>query len=366
MFKELKLNDFMVFSEANFKFGHFLNIIVGENASGKTQLIKLLFALGKITEEISQQEYIYPTTYEDTGEQYLYKSSVVGTLKYTFRVKQLRELIRFTLENNVFLSNSENSVILKDSQKEFGYNFTIEKCEPKSDRLFIEKKSNLNFPQKEKANTIFLPARELLSMYQNFRSLNDEYDLPYDGTIVDTISKLGLPYLKVETEDYKSLIKSLESSIDGRIFLRDEKFYYHPNSAPPDTMDLDICIAAEGWRKLGMILQLIKNGALKKGKVLLWDEPEANLNPQLIRLVANIIIELSKLGIQMFITTHSLFLVYELEMLIAKQKIKEGVRYFNLQRGKPVEQGDTLPELKSVLLVDESLKQTSQYLEEEF
>ena len=131
-------------------------------------------------------------------------------------------------------------------------------------------------------------------------------------------------------------------------------------------MNWEIDMVAEGWRKLGMILQLLQDGSLREGTVLLWDEPEANLNPQLIRLMAWIILLLSQMDIQIFLTTHSLFLVYELEMLIAKQKIKEGVRYFNLRKGKPVEQGNTCPELKNVLLVDESLKQTSQYLEEEF
>ena len=161
------------------------------------------------------------------------------------------------------------------------------------------------------------------------------------------------------------IITKLEKAIDGRIFLRNEKFYFHPNSALPE-QDFDINMTAEGWRKLGMILQLLRNGGLHSGMSLFWDEPEANLNPQLIRLIANIIVELSKLDIQIFIATQSLFLVNELELLIAEQKIKEGVRYFNLRKGNPVEQGDTFTELQNVLLVDESIKQSNRYLEEDF
>lgn len=364
MFKKLSIKDFMGFKEARFTFGKSLNIFIGENASGKTQFLKLLFFLSSILKDISQQKYNCPTRYNDPEEQYLHNRPVIDVLKKTFRIKQLRELIRFTPEHNIGLASSVNSVIMGDSDDVFGYIFTIDKVEPNSDSLYIERIQNINFPYRQNSNIIFLPAREMLSMYQNFRSLNDEYDLPYDKTFVDTISKLGLPYLKNEPEEYKALINSLESSFDGKIFLRDEKFYYQPKSAPYG-MDLDISMAAEGWRKLGMILQLIKNGALRKGRVLLWDEPEANLNPQLIRLIAHTILELSQMGIQVFIATHSLFLVNELEILLAKQKIKDGVRFFNLRKGKAPQQGDSFSALKNVLLLDEEMMQSDRYMGEE-
>ena len=358
MFQNLKLQDFMMFPRADFTFGEHLNIIIGENGTGKTHLLKLLFAISKLTEDISDRDFVRPILFNDTD------NSIIGAFKQVFRVKQLRELIRFTPEHNLGMSKSVNSINMGDSQHNFGFVFTIAKAEPNSDSIFVEKTENVNLPQKQKSNVIFIPARELLSMYQNFRSLNDEYDLPYDKTVVDTISKLGLPYLKNESKEFTSLIKSIESVMDGKIFLRDEKFYYHPNSAPFD-MDLDISMAAEGWRKLGMILQLLQNGSLRKGKVLLWDEPEANLNPLLIQLMANAIVELSRQNIQVFITTHSLFLLNELEIILAKRKITDGVRFFNLRNGKAPQQGNTFSALKNTLLLDEAMKQSDRYLNEE-
>ena len=38
---------------------------------------------------------------------------------------------------------------------------------------------------------------------------------------------------------------------------------------------------------------------------MLWDEPEANLNPELYPLVVNILLALQKNGVQIFIATHS-------------------------------------------------------------
>ncbi|MBQ6471731.1 MAG: ATP-binding protein, partial [Victivallales bacterium] len=66
-------------------------------------------------------------------------------------------------------------------------------------------------------------------------------------------------------------------------------------------------MAAEGWRKLGMLLQVLKNGELHEGMALLWDEPEANLNPKLICLMAKAIVRLANLGIQVFLCTHHRF-----------------------------------------------------------
>jgi len=38
--------------------------------------------------------------------------------------------------------------------------------------------------------------------------------------------------------------------------------------------------------------------------VLLWDEPEANINPQLIPILVDVILELHRKGVQVFLATH--------------------------------------------------------------
>ena len=37
-------------------------------------------------------------------------------------------------------------------------------------------------------------------------------------------------------------------------------------------------LVAEGFKRLGTLSYLIRNGSVKKGSVLFWDEPEMNLN----------------------------------------------------------------------------------------
>ena len=93
---------------------------------------------------------------------------------------------------------------------------------------------------------------------------------------------------------------------------------------------MEIPLVAEGLRKLGMLARLIATGALLDNGCLFWDEPEANLNPHMIRRVASSIVELGLGGIQVFIATHSLFLLREIEMLLEDGKRNVDARFFGL------------------------------------
>lgn len=52
-----------------------------------------------------------------------------------------------------------------------------------------------------------------------------------------------------------------------------------------------------------------KNGMLEKGSVLFWDEPEANINPKYIPIIVDLLLVLSRSGVQIFVSTHDYFLV---------------------------------------------------------
>lgn len=84
-------------------------------------------------------------------------------------------------------------------------------------------------------------------------------------------------------------------------------------------------------RKLGLLWKLIRNGLLEKGSILLWDEPEANLNPELYPLVAEILLELQKNGVQIFLATHSYNFAKYLEI---RRTNNEQVMFHNLYRSR--------------------------------
>lgn len=56
--QQLKLQDFMIFQKAEIKFSPNINIICGENSTGKTALIKLLYSCVKSQEVLKIQKAI--------------------------------------------------------------------------------------------------------------------------------------------------------------------------------------------------------------------------------------------------------------------------------------------------------------------
>jgi len=65
---------------------------------------------------------------------------------------------------------------------------------------------------------------------------------------------------------------------------------------------------------LGLLWVLVQNGTLLSGSVLFWDEPEANLNPQLLKTIVKILLELQRMGVQIFIATHDYVLLKEFDL----------------------------------------------------
>lgn len=127
---------------------------------------------------------------------------------------------------------------------------------------------------------------------------------------------------------------------------------------------MEMPLVAEGLRKLGMLARLIATGALLDKGTLFWDEPEANLNPRLIKKVARSIVDLSAAGIQVFIATHSLFLLRE---LVLQSTRAIDARFFGLhQRGDEVvvQQGSSIDDVGSIAALDEELEQSQRYLDQ--
>lgn len=129
---------------------------------------------------------------------------------------------------------------------------------------------------------------------------------------------------------------------------------------------MEMPLVAEGLRKLAMLARLISTGVLLEQGYLFWDEPETNLNPKLIKTLAECIFQLANGGIQVFVATHSLFLMREIQILQAStQRKKQAVRYFALNRcetGIELTQGDSILDVGDIAALDESLKQADRYL----
>ncbi|MEZ4731592.1 MAG: AAA family ATPase [Caldilineaceae bacterium] len=98
--------------------------------------------------------------------------------------------------------------------------------------------------------------------------------------------------------------------------------------------DLSNHMTAEGFRKIGILQQLLANGTLNPGisGPFFWDEPESNMNPKLMRLLVEILLELSRNGQQIILTTHDYVLLKWFDLLMDKDK-EDNVRFHTLYHG---------------------------------
>jgi AAA domain, putative AbiEii toxin, Type IV TA system len=187
--------------------------------------------------------------------------------------------------------------------------------------------------------------------------------LEFEETWRDTCLLLGAPLKRgAKEKNVAQLLAPLEEAMGGSIEL-DKNGRFYLNGA---TGRMEMPLVAEGLRKLGMVARLIAAGALLDKGYLFWDEPEANLNPRIIKRVAKCIVELSHSGIQVVVATHSLFLLRELEMLLEERPT--GARFFGLHAsadGVSVMQGTSVEDMGDIAALDEELEQSDRFLARE-
>ena len=335
MLERLHIENFTVFSKANFEFAAGLNVIVGENGTGKSHVLKLVYAV--IAESNKRIGYDNsPLLWHQFSEK----------LINTFRAEKIDHLKRRKNNNSNKISGMPPS--LRRLVASFSFNISDFNL-----KLYFSQTNLLGeLPAKwitEKA--VFIPVRELLTIYPGFASLYEARYLQFEETYYDTCLFLGEPLLKKPMTD---LLSALEEAMGGKVELDRDRFYL----VTPEQGKMEMPMVAEGIRKLAMLTQLVAVGALQKGGYLCWAEPEANLNPRLVKVVARVILQLAKAGIQIFIATHSYFLLKELDILTMEQPIP--TRYFSLLKGEDgvvVESGDSLDDLQTIVALDEELAQ---------
>lgn len=347
MLKKMKLSGFTVFNETELSFAPGLNVIIGENGCGKSHLLKVAYSIIANSAEEGRK----PTAGEPTKA--VLQKSLAEKLVNVMRPESLGRLASRVQGRR----RCELSFEFDDPKLGCRLSFaTSSKSEVQIDKL----------PKKwqEKA-PVFLPTRELLTIFPNFISVYENHYLEFEETYRDTCLLLGALALRGPRERQASkLLEPLEEEMGGKVVLdKNGRFYLHL----PGKGNMEMPLVAEGLRKLAMIARLIGTGSLLDKGYLFWDEPETNLNPRLIKLVARVIYYLCQQGIQVFIATHSLFLLRELEVLSRSEDFK-GIkhRFFALKPecdGVEVEQGEKVDDLQTLVLLDEELSQADRFME---
>ena len=177
----------------------------------------------------------------------------------------------------------------------------------------------------EPVNSVYIPVKEMLANAPGFRSLYSRRSIHFEEIYADILDRAFLPPLLGAPEvARRGLLRKLRTVLEGNVTASNDEFFLRSRQGI-----LEFTLLAEGLRKLGLLWLLIQNGTLLRGSVLFWDEPETNLNPRLFGPVVEILLELQRQGVQIFLATHDYLILKQLELQTTD---KDQVAYHALYR----------------------------------
>ena len=342
MLSELDLKNFTAFGDAKFKFTSGLNVIVGANGAGKSHILKLAYSIVKTS---------YNQNEPNKQSKHVWQKAIADDLLKIFKPDSLGRLAR--RRQGV---NSAQVALKFEHNKEADIAFSF------SSKSITDVKIESEIPSKfAPAKPIFIPTKELLSLFPGLVSLYNSREVSIDATYPDLCELLAHPLLRgPRLETIKNIVGPLEEMAGGEVRSENEKFYIYQKEGGR----LEVDLVAEGLRKLATLAFLLKNGSLTDTTTLFWDEPEANLNPLLIKKLAKMLMLLAAKKFQIIIATHSLFLLKELYIL-SKEPKAGAVRYFGLSVNDSfstdVTMSDDLVGLSDIASLDAELEQTDRF-----
>ncbi|MDR3011824.1 MAG: AAA family ATPase [Chitinispirillales bacterium] len=309
--KKISLENFTVFEKMDIALCDGINVFIGENGTGKTHLLKVLYAFCECeireTPSFSQMGPSSshgfcpgsPSLNQMTNFTDAHLRGNTGFLtKITgcFQTTKLEDLVR-----NYFNKDFERiSTAIRITIDLCEYDFSIKSPpSPKMTSWIV----SWNHIAKNVIPTVFIPAKEMLT-HSGLENDFTQRNLPFDDTLIDILFKAGVSTLKNLPDDMLAILEKIAQIIGGKVLYENKRYYVQK----PNGVKIDFAVEAEGFKKLGLIYRLIETGNIKKGSVLIWDEPESNINPKNIPFIVDILLELQKSGIQVFIATHDYFL----------------------------------------------------------
>lgn len=295
----VRLENFTAFAKLDQALSPGVNVIIGANGTGKTHLLKVLYAATAIT------------TGEDREKGFARK--LLGVFNpYQARMTRLIRRQQGSPAAEIGIAREDGAKLktVIDSRKA-DVNDVRVSGETKWLSISME--------------SAYIPVKEMLAHAPGFLATASKREIAFEDVYVDIIKKSFLPKLRDQPhDDRKRLLNALQKAIEGKVIAKGEHFFLENSQG-----ELEFTLLAEGTRKLALIWLLIQNGTLLSGSLLFWDEPEANLNPSLMGEVVEIILELHRLGVQVFLTTHNYVLLKEFDL---RQKKGDAIRYISLYR----------------------------------
>lgn len=346
MIADVEIENFTVFGGLQLSLSPRVNVIIGSNGTGKTHLLKAIYGLVLARQHQSAEHSDREVAAEISRKLlrlFSPEESRIGILQASGAKAPTRLSLASSDDARVAISFSSRSRVAQINVDAGGTGHEL--------------------------RPVLIPTKEVLSLVRGMRHPDHDratVEMIFDDGYIDLAELLVHPGFEdgassmAEDPRLSNIVRELVSLVGGRYrwtnegAFRFEPGHYEEKADPARSkskaakayqdstvtrfvrkngQSLSSNMTAEGYRKIGVLHRLLCNGSINPGAtgVLLWDEPEANLNPKLMKKLVQVLLELSRNGQQIILATHDYVLLKWLDLLIDKGK-EDHVRFHALYR----------------------------------
>lgn len=327
MINSVNLKNFGPIKQLDWKNISSINVIIGKNSTGKTFLLKSLYTAMKTIEE-----------YKRGDNPKRLSEILLDKLRWTFQTETIGDLVNKEANSLSYSMEFDN--------KYWHYSFGKE-----TSKVIKEIENQVG---RRNDNSIFLPAKEITSIDGVILDSRENRQLfGFDNTYYDLAKAIRLSTQKGRNfSEFSQCRKKLTKIIDGKIEFdqKSEKWFYKKGK-----QKFAIGLTAEGIKKISIIDILLGNRYLNKESIIFIDEPESALHPKAISQFLELLDELSETGIQIFMATHSYFVIKRLYLIAQiKDKSISGIS-FDEQNADFYKEFDLKDEMPQNSIIQESI-----------
>lgn len=323
---KVHIQNFTVFENMEIAFSEGVNIVIGANGTGKTHLLKSLYAICEGVNANNSKAF-------DIAQSYFLVEST--ELKREKDDHSKRSFVQVNFSETSAATFELHKPGVKETFARFG-----------------------DFQGK----AIFIPEKEMLAHSRGFLALYNKYPMPFDKTYVDILTNAELPEAREIADWQQVLLKKISDVIQGEVLHENGSFYL----LKEDGRKIAFPIESEGFRKFGLLWKVLKNSLLEEGAVLFWDTPETSMNPELMPILVELMLTLQRNGVQLIVATHSYNFAKYFEV---KRNKSDHVRFHHLyqtNKGVQVESGLYFSHLKDNPIIEADAKLLDEVIEGNF
>jgi len=288
---KIEIKNFGPLAELNWPDLGPINLVIGENGSGKTFLLKALYSSIRTLEE-----------YKRGNEQSTAAEILAKKLYWTFQADKIGDLVT---------KGADAALSCKVQLDTCDFIYTFGKDTTKQ----ISSLENHVLPRS--SNSVFLPAKEVLSLHHIIlKSREQDKAFGFDDTYLDLARALRQPLRGGRNRaKFADSRRKLEKVLGGKVEYDETSRLWQFRKGK---QRFPIGVTAEGIKKIAILDTLLGNRYLDTDSIIFIDEPESALHPVAVSQLLDIVAVLAKVGIQFFLASHSYFVVKKL-FLIAQE-----------------------------------------------